>query len=46
MLEELEPRVVLVYGAMPKDVFSGLEDCTEFLNYPDWISRQKGGRNG
>lgn len=47
MLDELEPKVVLVYGAMPKQVFAGLESRTRFVNYPDWISRKKGGdRNG
>lgn len=37
MLEELEPKVVLVYGSMPKAVFGGLYTTT-FVNYPDWIS--------
>lgn len=44
MLDELEPEVVLVYGAMPKQIFSGLESRTRFVKYPDWISYKKGGK--
>ncbi len=43
MLQELSPKIVLVYGSMGKSVFGGLETNTEFLSYPDWISSQKGG---
>ena len=43
MLDELEPEVVLVYGAMPKQVFEGLEDRTRFVNYLDWITYKKAG---
>lgn len=28
MLDEFEPEVVLVYGAMPKKIFGGLENRT------------------
>ncbi len=42
MLEELEPEVVLVYGAMPGSIFHGLDKLTQFVQYPDWISRVKG----
>ncbi len=45
MLDELEPEVVLVYGAMPKEIFGGLENRTQFINYPDWISLKKSGGN-
>ena len=41
MLDELQPEVVLVYGAMPKSVFQGLYDRTRFVNYPDWTSSRK-----
>lgn len=44
MLNELEPEIVLVYGAMPDKVFKGLMDRTRFINYPDWTSVVKGGR--
>lgn len=43
MLDELEPEVVLVYGAMSKSVFEGLYDRTQFVNYPDWTSSKRGG---
>lgn len=41
MLDELEPKVVLVYGAMPDTIFHGLETITEFVQYPDWTTRMK-----
>ncbi len=43
MLDELEPEIVLVYGAMPRQVFDGLENRTRFVNYPDWITYKKAG---
>lgn len=43
MLNELEPEVVLVYGAMPRQVFEGLDSRTRFVNYPDWITYKKAG---
>ncbi|MFU9937042.1 DUF4417 domain-containing protein [Fannyhessea vaginae] len=41
MLDELEPRVVLVYGAMPDSIFHGLSAKTEFVRYQDWIKLMK-----
>ena len=41
MLDELQPEVVLVYGAMPKDIFRGMLNRTQFVHYPDWISSKK-----
>lgn len=41
MLETLEPEVVLVYGAMPENVFSGLLGKARFARYPDWISLKR-----
>ena len=41
MLEELEPKVVLVYGAMPDDIFEEVKKTTEFVQYYDWISSKK-----
>lgn len=41
MLKELEPEVVLVYGAMPDKIFGGLLDKARFIQYPDWTSRMK-----
>lgn len=41
MLNELEPEYVLVYGPMPKLIFDGLYDRTNFIQYPDWITRVK-----
>lgn len=39
MLDELMPEVVLVYGRMPDSIFGGLKHKTNFVNYPDWISK-------
>ena len=41
MLDTLEPKVVLVYGAMPVSIFGGLDGRTRFIQYPDWISSKK-----
>lgn len=41
MLDELEPEVVLVYGSMNEKIFSGLENRTKFVDYPDWTTRMK-----
>ena len=38
MLEELQPLIVLVYGAMSKEVFGEFEHLTRFVHYRDWIS--------
>ena len=42
MLEELEPEIVLVYGSMPEKIFGDLKHRTQFIQFPDWISRKKG----
>lgn len=41
MLDYLEPKAVLIYGAMPESVFQGLHDRTKFIQYPDWTSYKK-----
>ncbi|WP_026506532.1 DUF4417 domain-containing protein [Butyrivibrio sp. MC2013] len=45
MLVELEPKDVLVYGAMPSNVFSDYERDTNFHHYDDWLSCIKKGDN-
>ena len=42
MLIELSPRVIVVYGAMPKDVFADYLDYADFHRFNDWISDKKG----
>ncbi|WP_408059004.1 DUF4417 domain-containing protein [Treponema peruense] len=44
MLKELEPKVVIVYGAMPKSIFSDLTNKTTFIQIDDWIKRCHGGK--
>lgn len=45
-LKILTPKNVLVHGAMPEKVFGPYLKYTEFHQYPDWITRKKGGQNG
>ena len=42
MLEYLKPEVVLVYGSMPKDIFTDhVKFQSQFFQYPDWTSYMK-----
>lgn len=43
MMENLEPEIVLVYGSMNKKVFGPYLSSAQFVAYPDWITRVKGG---
>ena len=43
MMETPEPKIVLVYGSMNKKVFGPYLDSAQFVSYPDWITRVKGG---
>ena len=43
MVDELQPDIVLIYGAMPDSIFNPIKDRTRFINYPDWTSSVKGG---
>lgn len=45
MLETLEPVVVLIYGSMPRSIFARFENATQLVNFPDWITLKKGGKN-
>ena len=46
MLETLEPETVLVYGAMPDEIFDDYMHCTEFIKYPDWTTHIRSENNG
>ena len=43
MLDYLEPRVVLVYGPMPDEVFEDLLNRTKFVRFNDWTKMRHGG---
>lgn len=43
MIDYLSPEIILVYGAMPHDVFDGLSSMVLFIQYPDWTSSRKRG---
>lgn len=36
MLKVLQPQIVVVYGAMPKDVFCDLPYEPRFLRFDNW----------
>lgn len=42
MLEELQPKIVLVYGSMPDSIFNEFKNLTQFIQYDDWITKKKG----
>ena len=45
MIEHLNPKIVIVYGAIPDDIFSGLQSETKFVHFKDWTSiRHEKGR--
>ena len=41
MLQELTPQVVLVYGAMPNEIFNDYLSYTTFVQYDDWTTRHR-----
>lgn len=41
MIKYLNPVKVLVYGAMPEEVFEDVILQTEFHQYDDWITQKK-----
>ena len=41
MLQELTPKVVLVYGAMSNDIFKDYLSYTTFVQYDDWTTRKR-----
>ena len=43
MMDALNPKVVLVYGAMPDSVFGDYLRYAKFVSFPDWTSRMHGG---
>lgn len=45
-MKVLTPHTVLVYGAMPKNIFEPYLKYADFHHFPDWISRKKGRKNG
>ncbi len=46
MLQELEPKVVLVYGAMPDSIFGDYLHSTHFVQYDDWTRSKKAKEEG
>jgi hypothetical protein len=43
MLKEVRPKIVLVHGEMPEEVFTGLLDSANFVHYDSYIKIKKGG---
>ena len=44
MVDFLRPKLVLVHGSMPKGVFAHVLPKAEFVQFPDWTTRMKGGK--
>lgn len=42
LITELQPEVILVYGAMPAIIFDQFKARTTFVQYLDWTSERKG----
>lgn len=45
-MQALTPKIVLVHGAMAEKIFGAYLRYAKFHNYPDWITRKKGGIHG
>lgn len=44
MLKQLEPKMVIVYGYMPNDIFEEFKKDTKFVRYPsEFEQTRKGG---
>jgi hypothetical protein len=41
MLEFLQPEIVLIHGAMPEDVFSGMPTDFQCIHYEDWTTQKR-----
>lgn len=41
MLDHLSPKIVLVYGPMPHNIFDEYIDRAEFIRFDDWITVKK-----
>lgn len=41
MLKILTPQVVIVYGSMPPDIFEGLKNKTNFIQFRDWRTSKR-----
>lgn len=44
MLKVLKPKVILVHGAMPDEVFAEFSLEYKFIHYESFISKKKGGK--
>ena len=41
MLKILKPQIVVVYGAMPRDVFCELPSESKFLRFDNWTKEKR-----
>lgn len=39
-IEEIEPKIILVYGAMPDSIFGEFKKDVQFVHYDDWTKTQ------
>lgn len=43
-IQEIEPKIILVYGAMPDSVFAEFKEKVQFIHFEDWTRKQHGGK--
>ena len=46
MLDEIEPRCVIVYGSMPAVVFEEFKEKTKFIQFDDWTTQKRRKHHG
>lgn len=39
-IKEIKPKIILVYGAMPKSIFKEFESSVKFIQFNDWTTKQ------
>lgn len=39
-IKEIKPKIILVYGAMPKSIFKEFESFVKFIQFNDWTTKQ------
>lgn len=42
MLDELEPRLVILHGPLDEELVKRVHERTHLVQYPDWVTRMKG----
>ncbi len=46
MMKELNPKVVIIYGAIPKQILVEFGNKVKLLQFDDWITTKRGEKYG